>query len=393
MKRNYFWGAIVALGLAFSTGSCSDDPAPVDNPDTTVEAKDIEYTSANAAAWGNYMYNVANLLKKDAADLYGYWSEDYNGEAFATTFKSHKKAPYTSAISCVQEIIEKCAEIANEVGVAKIGEPYDFYQAGKREEALYAVESWYSWHSRDDYTNNIWSIRNCYFGKVDDNDKDDEGDIAENSISRLIASVDPEMDAAMRKAIQDAADAIQAIPQPFRNNINSNESKAAMEACSVLEKALTSMSAFVQSRFSSAEYDSRLDAIVAQYVDYVVLPTYRSLKEKNELLFNAVSAFRSNPGDEAFQKACDAWLVAREPWEKSEGFLFGPVDSEGLDPNMDSWPLDQNAIVQILESGNFDNIEWGEGDSEETVTAAQNVRGYHTLEFLLFKDGEPRKVK
>jgi len=60
---------------------------------------------------------------------------------------------------------------------------------------------------------------------------------------------------------------------------------------------------------------------------------------------------------------------------------------------MDSWPLDQNAIVQILESGNFDNIEWGEGDSEETVTAAQNVRGYHTLEFLLFKDGEPRKVE
>lgn len=393
MKRNYFLGAIVAFGLACSMGSCSDDPDPVDNTDTTVEAKDIEYTSENAVAWGNYMYNVANLLKKDAADLYGYWSEDYNGESFATTFKSHNKAPYTSAISCVQEIIEKCAEIANEVGVAKIGEPYDFYQAGKTEEALYAVESWYSWHSRDDYTNNIWSIRNCYFGKVDDNDKDDEGDIAENSISRLIASVDPEMDAAMRKAIQDAADAIQAIPQPFRNNINSNESKAAMEACSVLEEALTNMSAYVQSQFSSAEYDSRLDAIVAQYVDYVVLPTYKSLREGNESLFNAVSAFRSNPSDEAFQKACNAWLVAREPWEKSEGFLFGPVDSEGLDPNMDSWPLDQNAIVQILESGNFDNIEWGEGDSEETVTAAQNVRGYHTLEFLLFKDGEPRKVK
>ena len=201
------------------------------------------------------------------------------------------------------------------------------------------------------------------------------------------------MDAAMRKAIQDAADAIQAIPQPFRNNINSNESKAAMEACSVLEEALTNMSAYVQSQFSSAEYDSRLDAIVAQYVDYVVLPTYKSLQEGNESLFNAVSAFRSNPSNEAFQKACDAWLVAREPWEKSEGFLFGPVDSEGLDPNMDSWPLDQNAIVQILESGNFDNIEWGEGDSEETVTAAQNVRGYHTLEFLLFKDGEPRKVE
>ena len=50
MKKNYFLGAIMAFGLAFSMGSCSDDPDPVDNTDTTVEAKDIEYTSENAAA-------------------------------------------------------------------------------------------------------------------------------------------------------------------------------------------------------------------------------------------------------------------------------------------------------------------------------------------------------
>ena len=38
------------------------------------------------------------------------------------------------------------------------------------------------------------------------------------------------------------------------------------------------------------------------------------------------------------------------PWEQSEAFLFGPVDILGLDPNMDSWPLDQVAIVNILNS-------------------------------------------
>ena len=37
-------------------------------------------------------------------------------------------------------------------------------------------------------------------------------------------------------------------------------------------------------------------------------------------------------------------------------------------------------------------MEWGDGDDDDTVSAAQNVRGYHTLEYLLFKDGEPRKV-
>ena len=45
----------------------------------------------------------------------------------------------------------------------------------------------------------------------------------------------------------------------------------------------------------------------------------------------------------AFETACNAWITAREPWEESEAFLFGPVDELGLDPNMDSWPLDQNA--------------------------------------------------
>ena len=31
-------------------------------------------------------------------------------------------------------------------------------------EALYAVESWYSWHSREDYSNNIVSICNAFCG-------------------------------------------------------------------------------------------------------------------------------------------------------------------------------------------------------------------------------------
>lgn len=90
--------------------------------------------------------------------------------------------------------------IANEVGDAKIKDPYTKYTSGDKEGGLYAVESWYSWHSRDDYTNNIFSIRNTYYGRIDDNDVskvdgnlsafnsykdfDDEGDIAEHSLSK-----------------------------------------------------------------------------------------------------------------------------------------------------------------------------------------------------------------
>ena len=117
------------------------------------------------------------------------------------------------------------------------------------------------------------------------------------------------------------------------------------------------------------------------------------MKEKNDALYNAVIALADNPSNSAFETACDAWITAREPWEKSEAFLFGPVDEMGLDPNMDSWPLDQNAIVQILNSQSWSDLEWSEGDDEAAVESAQNVRGFHTLEFLLYKNGEPRKVQ
>ena len=150
-----------------SMSACSDDDEP-NNNNEEVDSTTLDYSAEYATAWGNYMYNVAKLLKQDAAELYAYWNDSYKGGvAYAETFKHHDNSTYPSAISCIQELIEGCATIANEVGVAKIGEPYDLYKAGKTEEALYAVESWYSWHSRDDYTNNIWSIRNCYYGSFD----------------------------------------------------------------------------------------------------------------------------------------------------------------------------------------------------------------------------------
>ena len=139
--------------------------------------------------------------------------------------------PTSSRSTCIEQLIDGCIEIAGEVGGAKIGEPYDLYVSGKTQEALYAVESWYSWHSRDDYTNNIYSIRNAYYGSRD-------GSINNNSLSKLVAKYDAELDSKVKTAITAAAAAIQAIPQPFRNNINSVEAQTAMVACANLSTVL-----------------------------------------------------------------------------------------------------------------------------------------------------------
>ena len=389
-KKDFMRGALLSgllLAGCVSFQSCSDDKnEPSEGPDpVVVDSKNLDYSSDNANAWHNYSVKVAELLARDAADLHSSWTVSYEGGAsYASAFRAGNGFGYTSFLNCIEEIIDGCADIANEVGEAKIGDPYDLYQNNRLEEALYAVESWYSWHSREDYSNNIYSIRNSYFGSLD-------GSVNENSMATLVGSLDPTLDNSVREVINAAAASILAIPQPFRNNINSSEARTAMEKCADLEQVLTRK---LKPFFAElpASYDATLGKIVENYVDAVVLPTYSLLKERADILATAVKNLSDSRTDAAFEKACEAWLSAREPWERSEAFLFGPVDALGLDPNMDSWPLDQDAIVNHLKSGNFSDLEWSECDDDDAVEAAQNIRGFHTLEFLLFKDGKPRKT-
>jgi len=283
--------------------------------------------------------------------------------------------------ACIDQIIDGCCDIANEVGESKIGDPINKWNDGKKTDALYAVESWYSWHSRDDYSNNILSIRNSYYNTLD-------GTVAETSLSSLVKSKNATLNTQIVNAIMAAYDAILAIPNPFRNNIDSKEAVAAQDACAALNTILN-----VNLRnFTKTCSEEELDPIVDLYMSAVVLPTYKNLSEKNAALYQTVNTFVNNPSDDNFEKCAEAWLEARQPWETSEAFLFGPVDALGLDPNMDSWPLDQDAIVNILNSGNYENLNWADGDSNDAIEAAQNVRGFHTLEYLIFKDGKPRTI-
>ena len=370
---------MAACTLTFGMTACSSDKNDDNNTEIDItDPNNLDYSASYAEQWANYMVTVSGLLADDADELYNAWKNGY-----ADIFKNHNSEEYKSAIDCVEQILDGCIDIASEVGSAKIGDPYNLYMSGKTTEALYAVESWYSWHSRDDYRNNIYSIRNAYYGSRD-------GKVNANSLSALLAAKNAELDTKAKQKIQAAADAIYAIPQPFRNNINSKEASAAMTACAELED-------FIENELkpyftANINDDATLDPVIKQYVDQVVLPTYNQLAVLNDALDAAVKQFKQNPSNANFTACANAWLEARQPWEQSEAFLFGPVDELGLDPNMDSWPLDQAQIAQILKSQAFNNLNWKEGESDEKVEKAQSLRGFHTLEFLIFKDGKARTV-
>lgn len=377
MKIRLISMAATAAALSLCATACDDDDD--DNKDNTVNVASVDATASNVGSFATYMKIVAKYLVDDATTLCDAWeaaSDDYPS-GYAAYFKG------LPALEAAEQIVDGCSDIANEVGEAKIGDPIDKWNAGNKTQAVLAVESWYSWHSRDDYRNNIASIRNSYYGTTD-------GTVSAKSLSAAIKTADAALDGKVVTAIEDAAEAIYAIPQPFRNNIASSEAMTAKVACADLYSLLQGE---LKSALEGID-EQTLKEVVENYVDAVVLPTYANLKEKNTALKTAVDAFATSPSDKGFEACAAAWLAARQPWETSEAFLFGPVADKGLDPNMDSWPLDQNGIENILTSGRWDNLKWeGDFDEEsESIAAAQSLRGYHTLEFLVFKDGNPRTI-
>ena len=404
MKKNLFIISILALGLGFASCSDSDSNNDSDKTITEDEAQNLDYTSDNAAAWGNYAVNVVRLLANDSKNLYDEWIN-----SFAAAFKGHTASSgYNTAIECVQEIIAGSIDIATEVGTAKIGEPVGYWNDGQRNKALYAVESWYSYHSREDYMNNILSVANSIIGaniNIENNVPltDYYKDLANaNSIyakGLQSETLSPLVEDVWQKIVA-AHNAIWQIPQPFRNNINSAKAVAAMDACAQLTASLEALNASIE-KGSLSEDDAQ--AIVNQWVDVVVLPTYKDLVDKNNVLQTAVNNLQKSPSNATFEAACSAWIAARKPWESSEAFLFGPVAEMGLDPNMDSWPLDAVGIANLLKSQRWSDMEWTgqyeEPDEDnpsaraEAIEAAQSLRGFHTLEYLLFKNGAPRTVK
>lgn len=400
MKKNVFLVALLAMGLTTFT-ACDEEnnekTIPEGIADVNFEEDQTAVTDANLTNWVQYSVQVANLLTKDASDLKNAWTDSYNGgDAYSEQFKNPGTGKtFASYSNCVQQIIEGCADIANEVGTAKIGEPRDLWEKGSYKDAVYAVESWYSFHSIDDYTNNILSIRNAVYGTRN-------GEQAAQSVASYLKANNVSLYNSLVTKINTAVNAIQGIKSPLRSYLGSNTVLAAQDACSALEKVLTNDLKPVM--MAASEED--LKPIIINYTDNVVLPTYADLLADNTALNTAIRTLANTAGEYqagtktvadvnlAFKAAALQWITAREPWETSEAFLFGPVADKGLDPNMDSWPLDVDALKNTLSSGRFDNLTWeGEFDeNDETIAAVQNVRGFHTLEFLLFYNGKPRTL-
>ena len=143
--------------------------------------------------------------------------------------------------------------------------------------------------------------------------------------------------------------------------------------------------------FTSCEKDEPITP-AADYSDIltntgenVILKTYEDLANKTALLLTATQVLEANPTAANLEAAKTAWVSARSPWEQSEGFLFGPVDQEGLDPSLDSWPVNVIDLNNVLNSSNELTVAF-------LAQQEGTLKGFHTIEFLLWGESGNKQV-
>jgi uncharacterized iron-regulated protein len=177
--------------------------------------------------------NVSAEMKavfNENPDVVKHLNNNPNFKNFAGQMKMEAGTKYISASAAIMEISTGASDIANEVGETKIASPYNTHKVEE-------VESWYSWHSLDDYKNNIESIKNAYLGGLDNSTR------TSISLSTFVAQKDAQLDKDIKAKIDDAIAKINAIGtggksfyEVVRDRINADQVDDATDACTDLAK-------------------------------------------------------------------------------------------------------------------------------------------------------------
>lgn len=146
----------------------------------------------------------------------------------------------------------------------------------------------------------------------------------------------------------------------------------------------------------TSDKEAALQKVAAPYVNNTVVATYRSMADAGIILLDQCEQIldKVEKGEDytALMKDADAsWRLMRKHWEQSEAFLYGPASAHSIDPHIDSWPLDFNAMNALLhDSVRMAAIE-EEGGAYVGDKLGYALKGFHACEYLLFesviKDG------
>lgn len=130
--------------------------------------------------------------------------------------------------------------------------------------------------------------------------------------------------------------------------------------------------------------EQALKDAVEPYVDNTVLSTYKGMADAAIQLYDKCVDIQNKFANNTLTasdvtEAGNYWKASRQSWELSEAFLFGPAAQHNIDPHIDSWPLDKNAMDVLLNEIKNDK-DWNIDNN-----AGYGLIGYHSIEYVLFE--------
>ena len=156
----------------------------------------------------------------------------------------------------------------------------------------------------------------------------------------------------------------------------------AISKCELLITQLKAANTAIGTAQLTSDQDKFLRNILTGVVNNVIIPTYTDLANDVEDLEKTLNGLTTSTITQAqIDKACTDFKKARQHWERSEAFLMGAASDFSIDPTIDSWPLDRKELLDYFKGGMKAEIE------DES-----SILGFHALEFILFRNGQNRKV-
>ena len=166
------------------------------------------------------------------------------------------------------------------------------------------------------------------------------------------------------------------------NYANKTFGQNAIDGCIDLVSQLEAANAVIASSKLTETQEAYLRKTLETLVNNVIVPTYTKLADETEMLEKTLNGLTVSTITQAqINSACDDFKQARKYWEQSEAFLMGAASDFDIDPTIDSWPLNRTLLLSYFTNGMNDEML-------EDAT----ILGFHALEFILFRDGQPRKV-
>lgn len=140
----------------------------------------------------------------------------------------------------------------------------------------------------------------------------------------------------------------------------------------------------------TSDKEAALQQAVTPYVNNTVIATYSNMANAGMTLLEQAEQIldKVERGEDYTQLIKDAdasWRLMRKYWEQSEAFLYGPASAHNIDPHIDSWPLDFNAMNALLnDAARMAQIE-EEGGAYVGDKLGYALKGFHAAEYLLFE--------